>query len=101
MKAIRPTKEIQSHGWTNIEIRKGVYGFYAVDTRFTKQRGGAPVRKTAAQVINDILSGNLPINLGETHVANLVSDMVAPETSALVHGTVRHQVSTVAPPHGL
>lgn len=65
MKAIKPTKELQSHGWTNLEIRKGVHGFYCVDTRFKKQRSGAPVRKTAAEVVNDILSGKLPVNTGE------------------------------------
>lgn len=58
----RGTKKLRELGFVNLEVHKGMWGFYAFDKRYCRQRGTI-CRKTQDEVIKDIQKGNRPIKL--------------------------------------
>lgn len=59
----RATAELARHGLSEIEVRKGLWGYYAVDTTYRKQ-SWPTCRSTAKEIIADVLAGVRPQKLG-------------------------------------
>lgn len=55
-----PTKKLQTAGFVNLEVHRGLWGFSVQDKRYKRQSWEA-VRKTSKEVVEDVLiHGKLP-----------------------------------------
>ena len=61
----RGTRKLQELGFIDLEVHKGLWGFYAINKEYNKQRG-TTCRKTQNEVVEDIQKGSFPIEIKET-----------------------------------
>lgn len=50
----RATKKLADAGHPNLQVRKGMYGYYCIDKALKRQSWPA-VRETAQQVVDDVI----------------------------------------------
>ena len=59
----RATKKLHDLGYPHLSVHRGLWGYSARDDRFRVQRGR--VSDTAQEVIDDVLSGIVPVEVKE------------------------------------
>ena len=55
----RGTKKLQELGYRDLEVHKGLWGFYIANKTYLRQIG-TTCRKTQNECVNDVLQGMLP-----------------------------------------